>query len=157
MADVTAAPMPLMLAGTEYLMCPLSDKDIAELDNWLRSGMIKAASDSLTDDMSQAARDEVLRVAITEARSTSFLTGTGARVMATPDGIARVLWQGLKRRHPELTHEKVREMLGDPRTIEYCMLQWHELNVGKMAQATEKAGAGKKPRRPRPRSSSTRR
>ena len=89
------------------------------------------ARDSLPENASREVRDETLAVAMREARALDFFTGEGARSLRDLKAVARVVWQSLRREHPELTHDQVRKMLTDPRTIDHAMAVWRELNVGK--------------------------
>ncbi len=139
MPDLTQAATPLHLGGVEYRLSPCTDEDIEELDNWLRSSVIRMAHDSLTEGMSQAERREILDVAMDKARELSWVSGDGAKAMASLDGISRVVWQGLRHNHPELTHADVRKLIVDKRTIEYAMNVWRMLNL---EPATGKAKGG---------------
>lgn len=129
MPDVSLAPTPLHLGGVEYMLSPLGDDDIEELNQWLRSRVIQMAQQSLTDDMSPEVRREILSLAIDKARQLSWISGAGAAEMATLEGLSRVVWQGLRRNHPELTHAQVRKLIIDKKTVEYAMAVWRELNL----------------------------
>jgi len=143
MADVSGASRPIFLGGKEYQLSPLSDKDTVELDNWLKAEFIRVARSSLSADSSREERDETLRVAMQESQGMSWLSGAGARTMRTIDGVARVLWQGLKRLHPELTHDDVRRLLVDAETVRYVNEEFRELNVGDAARRVTPKGSPK--------------
>jgi hypothetical protein len=139
-----------MLGGKEYLLDPLEDVDIEELNNWLRSDVINMARASLTPEMTSAERQEVLGVAMDRARGLSWISGDGAAVMASLSGISRVIWQGLKKRYPELTPGLIQKLIMDKRTLDYAMSIWRELNlgqVGKTAAAAKKKGSRGRRRR----------
>ena len=140
MADVTQAPHPVVLGGVEYTLAPLTDVDIEELNNWLRSDVIRMARDALTEDMTPAERAEILGVAMDKARGLSWLSGEGAAAMASLSGIARVLWQGLRANHPELTWKRVQELIMDKRTLDYALAIWRELNLGPVRTPKGKGG-----------------
>ena len=141
MPDISQAPHSIMLGGKEYLLDVLTDVDIEELTNWLRSSVIQAAQASLTDSMTPAERKEVLGVAMDQARGLSWISGDGAKAMGSLSGVARVLWQGLKRRYPDLSHEDVRKLIMDPKTLDYAMSIWNELNVGPPTRKAREAAA----------------
>jgi hypothetical protein len=149
MADVTAAAFPIVLSGEQYRMTPLTDRDIEELNNWLRGSFIRMARAAITDDMSQRERDEVITIALREARRLSWMEGYGAELMASGiDGMARVIWQSLQRHHAgEITHEQVAAALMDPATLEESTLIWQELNFKKRDKDAAANGDGKKLRK----------
>jgi hypothetical protein len=129
MPDITGASHPIELAGVEYHLSPLTDRDIEELTNWLRASFVRMASESLTPEMTQAQRDEVLGAAMREARKIDWVSGEGARTMGTLDGISRVLWHGLRKRHPDLTYEAVRALITDAKTVAKASAVFKALNV----------------------------
>ena len=149
MADVTAAAWPVYLGGQEYFLSPLSDEDNEELNNWLRASFIQMARESLPDGATREEREETLGIALREARALSWFSHDGSRVVKTIDGVARVLWQSLKKRHPDLTHARVRKLITDPATIDYVMSVWREANVGNAVKGGTQDGSPKANRRSR--------
>jgi len=162
MPQVTAASYPIKIGDKTYEMRPLTDRDVDEINNWLRSTFIQMARNSFTPDMKAAEREETLSVAMSRARKLSFMSGEGAEVIGSIDGVSRVLWQGCRSKHPTLTFEEfyaeifrlkdksAQDLAND---IEASMLIWQEINVGKQAPAktadasgepTGAAGEGKK-------------
>ena len=129
MADETLAPTPIYLGGKEYTLSPLGDDDIEELNNWLRADVIRMAESAIDDDTPPDRAREIRRMAIETARGLSWISGDGAKAMASLNGISRVVWQGLKRNHPELSHVDVRKLIIDKKTIDYAMSVWKELNL----------------------------
>lgn len=123
-----------MLGGVEYRMSPLTDRDISELDEWIQTEHIRLARASLGPECTQAERDETLGIAMRQARTLSWMSPEGAAIMGTVDGVARVIFQGLRENHPELVekkvpHARVRQLLLDPRTVEYAMTVWNKINL----------------------------
>jgi hypothetical protein len=53
----------------------------------------------------------IISSATAQASSLSFMSPQGAAIISSVDGIARILWHGLKKAHPELTHEDVRALM----------------------------------------------
>lgn len=143
MADVTGASFPITLGGAEYHMSPLSDIDIEELNNWLRSRFIQMARDSLPENASQQQVDDTLRVAMQTAHDMSWMTGAGAKQMSHPDGIARLLWQSLRKRHPDLTHAQVRALIVSPATIASVMATFDHVNFSDAMRRTTPSGSPK--------------
>lgn len=99
----------------KFTMRPLTDEDINELDEWLRSEYIKTVRRSLRDTDDQTYMREI-QLAHDAASSLTWMSGTGARKMATIEGMARLLWQGAKE-STELTEKQVQQLMLSSRNI----------------------------------------
>jgi len=114
--QLTAAATPLFLNKKEYRAAPLNDRDISELDEWVQTRLIQRASSALTPDMTGQQRAEILDSAMRVSQGLTWASGQGARILATVDGMAQLTWQMLKREHPTLTPEFVRqELMANPK------------------------------------------
>lgn len=140
MPHVTAAPFPIKLGKFTYEMSPLSDSDTEAINNWLRASYIQMARDSLTPKSTEAEREETLRIAMTTARKLSFMEGDGAEIISSLEGVTRVLWQSIRRKHPEVSWELFRQQVWELKDlseaelshdISTAMSVWKEINVGK--------------------------
>lgn len=152
MPQVTAASMPITIGKRTFEMRPLTDRDVDEINNWLRSTFIQMARNAFTPDMKSSEREEMLGVAMSKARKLSFMSGEGAEVIGSIDGVSRVLWQGCRSKHPTLTFEEfyghvfaLKDISPEDlaHDIEASMLIWQEINVGVKAIAKEEGAAGK--------------
>jgi hypothetical protein len=106
----TAAPIPVLLNGEEYRISPLTGRDIAELDNWARSDLIRAARESLPADASEADRDTTLQAAIRASMQVSFFKGFAGK-QSDFSRCTRFLWQLLRRCHPDLSLAQVQDIV----------------------------------------------
>jgi hypothetical protein len=127
-ADVTSSPRPIRLGGKEYLMSPLSDRDIEELDQWLKSKVIQMAIDAIPQNASDQICRSVLDSANRVAMEISWMSPEGARQMRTLDGMARLFWQSIKINHPEMSHIDVRKCLVDARVVDEALSAFDDLN-----------------------------
>jgi len=109
--QVAAAPVDIVIGGKTYRMSPLQDRDVAELDNWLRSRIIRMARDSLAADEPEDMKRITMEAAIRFAQGLTWISGEGAQVMDTIDGISRIVWQGVYHNHPEVSYEEVRRSM----------------------------------------------
>lgn len=131
--SVTAAPHPIVLGGQTYLMSPLTDGDFELLNNWLRSSVIQMARDSLSPDLTAEEREETLAVAMREARKMSYMSEAGRTTLASIEGTAQLIWLGLRKNHPNLSAEEVRELVfGGDDTLAILKI-WEEINLGESA------------------------
>ena len=111
------------------MMSPLTDRDISELDEWVRARYIATARASL-EGVTGPDREETLRIAMDRAMALTWLSGEGLKLIATIDGTARLLWQSIYRSHPDLKYEDLRQLMLDPRNIANVNEAFKELNVG---------------------------
>jgi len=125
--DPAAAPAEITLGEGKYRMSPLTDRDISELDNWLRVQTLRLARESCAgaDDDTM---DRVMRVAFTHVNELTWTGPSGRALMGTIDGVARLVWQTIKAQHPDMTHDKVRVCLLDPRTLSAAIDVFDMLN-----------------------------
>ncbi len=111
-AEMTAAPVDVRIGERAFRVSPLTDRDIGELDNYLRSKVVRIARESLPANASEADRQLTMRAAVNESLSISWLSHCGQE-LRTIDGIARWLWQILHREHPDLTIDDVSRLATD--------------------------------------------
>lgn len=136
MPQMSAAPYPIKLGGLDLRMSPLQDRDYDELSNWLRAKMIAAARVGLTPDMDPEERRELLGAAVDNASRAQFGDPKCMDYFRSPDGFARMCWQGFQHNHPTLTVEKLKELLlKDQDGLTECSRVFVELNFEKKRQA----------------------
>ena len=112
-SQATAATGEITIDDKIYQMAPLTDKDIGELDNWIRIRVIQLARDSLSGNESSHESKAIMHAAFEYASSLTWLD-KGTEEMITLEGVARLLYQVLKANHPELTPAYLAEcIVGD--------------------------------------------
>jgi len=104
-------PIEITLAGQTLLLSELSDADSVALDSWVQGQCVAAARASLSEDAAQDEWDQVVGAASRAAVGLTWTRKPGRDAMWTPRGYARLVWQGLKTRHPKLTHDRVQELI----------------------------------------------
>jgi hypothetical protein len=89
LAQATAAPAEVTLGDSIYRMSPLHDCDYGEFENWLA------------------------------AHPTRPVLGSpeAAEIMASHEGVARLVWLGLRVNHPYLALAEVAALLADDQTM----------------------------------------
>lgn len=126
--EATAAPATVRIGGTEYKLSPLTDEDRGILDQWVRSRHMKIARDSLDANAPMEQRELTERVALSQASTLSFMSGHGASLMGTVEGMAQLFWCAMRRYHPELTPSDVAEMVTNPENLEEFQSEFERLN-----------------------------
>ena len=121
-ADVT-------LNGCTYRMAPLTDRDHAELDQYVRIEFLRAARASASPGASAEELDRIEKHAMAAATRMGWATNH-LGVLDSVAGQARVLLQGFRRHHPELTAEVLSEaMRTDPAGVVAVWNVWRLLNI----------------------------
>jgi len=110
-ARVAGAPVPVTIDGVEYRFSTLSDRDLCELDEWVRSQYLRVAQSTLPQD--PAARDAYFAVITKQAMKLSWFSGEGLAHTASLEGIARLMFQSVKKLHPDFTFEKAKNIVRD--------------------------------------------
>ena len=136
MSDITGAGTPIKLGDVTYLVSPLSDKDLIELDEFVRFVHVNAAVNSAPAAM----KDRALEIAIKQASSLSFMSPDGAAIIKNHNGISRILWHGIRHNHPEVTHEQIRELVVNHEVVAEANRVFKKLNVDPL----QRLNAGKK-------------
>lgn len=121
----------------EILVTRLTDVDISELDEWVQSRFVKLARASLGDDATQKERDETLRLAMHEAAGLTWMSGQGAKMMASVDGMARLVWQAARSRQPEIAFERIRALMFNPANVQEAARKLNEMRATMHAQRGE--------------------
>ncbi len=161
MSTITAAAVPLtFLDGSTYQTSPLTDRDIDELDEYVRSQVLENAKKSAeTDGTSPEMAKLLISTALEKSVTVTWMSGIGAAMMATPAGMTRLVWQSLKKCHPGLTLEEVWKKLLDPGSMQMnpeavrranaAFAQANSVGDDEQRGGTPKGKAGKRQRRAR--------
>jgi hypothetical protein len=107
---LSGAAVTLYLGGKEYLLSPLTDRDDLELTDYVRQRYIRNARD-WSRSMSRQDRDEIMSVALRTASNLSWRSDDGRAILSTPDGLARLAWQGVRGNHGNVTPESILELI----------------------------------------------
>lgn len=108
----------IRLGGAVYQMRPLDSSDVAELDQWLQARVISMARESLPPNASESDRRITMEAAIAFAMTVTWMSGHGLRMLATLDGMAQIVWHGIRHHHPEIVPAEIRTKLLDPKTLD---------------------------------------
>jgi hypothetical protein len=94
----------------EYWISPLTDKDFDEIDEWLQARLLSIARKSLPPEATREEREELLSIATREAAKITWTMPAGRQSMSTIPGIAHIAWVSLRKRHPGITEDYLREL-----------------------------------------------
>jgi len=112
--NVAAAPVPLKFAdGSEFLCSPLTDRDCGTLDEWCRATFLERARKGI-DELPERAAIRAERLAQETVATMSWMHGVGSRMIATPDGLAFMIWLQIRHNQPEVKLSDLREKMLDP-------------------------------------------
>ncbi len=144
---LTATPVEFIIDDVTYKMSPLTDRDIAELDEWVQSRFIRAARESLDETTPADIWERTMRLAMREALTLSWMRPPASAIFQSIDGLARLAWQSMKRNHPDLSVQNIRHLLFDPQNIDKVQEAFQRANdVGdKVVSASPATEAGRRP------------
>lgn len=127
-AGLTKAGIEVQIGPHKLVMRPLTDRDLVEMDEWVRSSVMDVALRTLERVDKQSLRDEVLRNALKTASTVGWYSREGFAMMATPNGLARLLHQSAgKPRSP--TVEELAKHLTDPASVSRVETTFRRLNL----------------------------
>lgn len=133
---VTAAPASVLLDGKEFRLHPLNDRDIEALNLWLRANHLRTVRASFDEDTSESEKNRIEVVAQRVAMDITWMHGQGAAMMASPVGLARILWQSTRRDHPDMTMDDFNKMMFNPANVNEVNAAFESLN-GNVATSGE--------------------
>lgn len=134
---------PITIGGKTYEVSPINDEGREALDEWVRAKFIERAAPMISKMSSDADKDRALRIAYSQAFSLTWLSGEGARLIATVDGVAKMLYEGIRPNHPDVSFEQIRAELFDPDNIRKATHVFDELNTNRVKR-TEGGDESKK-------------
>ena len=108
-----ATPESLFMGGRTWHLSPLTIGDLAELQRWGAMREFELAKE-YTRDLDSETRKGILHEAWTSCRKNLAAGLDSSALMATVanmDGFAQIVGLALRKRHPEVTPQQVREML----------------------------------------------
>ena len=128
-SHIAGAPITVTIKERELKLYPLRDREFAELDEWVRSSMVRTALSSLRDSDSQKFREEVISVAMRASIGLTWMSGDGKRAMGTVAGIAALVSASTR---GAVGHDEARDLLfGDLSKIDEINLVFRRLNPGR--------------------------
>lgn len=107
---LSGAAVTLYLGSKEYQLSPLTDRDDLELTDYVRQRYIRNARD-WSRSMPKQDRDEIMSVALRTASGLSWRSDDGRAILSTPEGLARLAWQGVRGNHSGVTPEVILEAI----------------------------------------------
>lgn len=107
--DLTAAKVPFKLGELEILCNRLTDRDVSELNEWVRREFMRSVMESLRGIDDYEFRAEAISSATSQMPGLAWTHGVGHSIMATIDGVSRLLWQACYRNAPKPTFELIKQ------------------------------------------------
>lgn len=147
-AQATAAPAPIRIGDRDLLMSPLTDEDVGILENWARSRIRNAVMsnlDGLTPEQQQRQLDRLYD----RLPNVTAWSAEGAAHISTVEGSMKSLWLSVRRNHPDVTEEWIREQLADPKAMLDAVASQSELEESQLPKFSPSAGKKKRRKRRR--------
>jgi hypothetical protein len=112
-AQITAAPVEVVIDGEILRFSPLRDSDYGEFERWVQDRVIELTKRHL-DGLPAEERQHLLDRAFQTAERITIDSPEAVRLMTTVDGACKLAWLSLRREHSDITYERVRGLLTSP-------------------------------------------
>lgn len=112
MANATKAGIVIEYGDEEYTLSPLGLRELEFLENWAQGRTIAAGRESLPEGISVKDADVMMGPIIAHAMRINIMEG-GFAMLRSPAGVVRLMYISMKRKSPDITLDKVREMFMD--------------------------------------------
>jgi hypothetical protein len=147
LSKLVRAPIEVDFGSIKLFMAPLSDFDMAQLDEYVRGEFIKNARNSLPKDADEETWQRMMRFAMNEAANLSWGRPPGSNIIVTPAGLARLAWQSSHHHTPGVTVEQIANALFDPKNV--YMLKQRFSDINRLSKVSAQGGAepGSRPTR----------
>lgn len=127
---------PVKLGNKTYFATALTDASLQSLDMWIRSKYVERAIE-LIKKAPPEDKEIAYRVATQEASSLGWKSIFGQQLMGTVEGVAQLLYEGIKENHPEVTPEELRAFLLDGDAVNEATNAFKTLNMRKEKAPTK--------------------
>lgn len=128
---------PITIGDKTYEISPLNDESHLSLDEWVKSKYIQAVV-KLNAALPQEDRAEALNVAYKEISTLSWMSGFGAKLMGTVEGVAQLLYEGIRINDPSIKPAQLAKDLLNPENMALANAAFRRLNVPDLKKATVK-------------------
>jgi hypothetical protein len=149
---------PITINGITYQMSPLDDIGHDSLDEWAKAKYVESTA-AILAKVPEADKALAYKVAYQEAAHITFMSDYGSRLMRTVEGVAQLLYEGIRRNHPEVTPEFLRKALiegAGSDNIEKVTAAFEHLNLpDEKESSSPKAARLARRKRPSPKKKST--
>ena len=135
---------PITLGDKTYQVSPLDDDSLIALDEYVRAKFVARTAPLIEALKSEKDKQLAFAVAFRQSFALTWLSGEGAKTIGTVDGMAHLLYEGVRKNHPEVTVEELRRALFDPVNVRKANAVFTELNTDR--PAAEQPGASNDPK-----------
>ena len=109
MSNPAGAPTSITLGDAEFLMAPLTDRDIQELNNFIKQDILKNAKDSCRSETNIILVEATMKAALAQVSKVDWILNSD--LLQSIDRIAYLLWMGVRSNPPKPTREMFTEVL----------------------------------------------
>jgi hypothetical protein len=120
LSQSTAAPVELTIDGKVLRVRPLTYAARGELEAWMASH-IRTRAAAFAAGLGDEDRRAILLDAARRAEGISETSPDAVPILASREGAARVLWLSLRGDHPDLSLDRVRELICDDAALAAAM------------------------------------
>lgn len=130
--QLTGGTMPFVVSEQTFKARPLTDRDYAELDEYVRAHIINTAR-KVAANLSEKERRELLAAAVLAATGLRWTSEEGAKVLNTLEGAAYLSWLMVKHSHKNVPFNAFYEVFSQDSFVESNLIEldrvWATLNL----------------------------
>lgn len=113
----SAARVPLVLNGITLDCSPLDDESQDALNEWVRDRYLDQVAKMAEKLKNNETKQSMLLSATQFSVSLTWASEMGAQLLASVDGIARIVYESCRKNHPNITYEQIKQHMLDPAAI----------------------------------------
>ena len=133
-AILTDAPVEVEIDGIKYSAKPLVDADYVELDEWIRQQIIDTAYGAIRPNTNPILRDSLIQNAIRAAAGATWQTESGADIVNTNYGLAKIMSMALRDyATEETTISRLARSFINLQNVDSVLRYWAEMNKRMLA------------------------
>lgn len=98
MSNPAAAPAPISINGIDYLMSPLTSKDITELNMFIKQEILATAKEFCKDESNKNIIDATMKAAMEQTRTVDWIVDSS--LLQSVDRLIYLFWMGIRNNPP---------------------------------------------------------
>ena len=137
MSNITAAPAPFKLGDQDFLMSPLTDRDIQEVNNFIKQDILTAAREGCKNETNIIIVQAMMKAAMEQASKVDWIMDS--TLLQTIDRLTYLIWIGTRNNNPKMTRVSFAKLFMEDweKNIDICMEALQNVNPSLLRKKME--------------------
>lgn len=135
MEVISTTRRPIKIDGHEFFASPLTDNAKDSLDQFVQHKLIEGKMAFIDRLEKQEDREFAIKTAMEQVAGVGFMSAEGVNIAGSPEGIARIIWEGVRPNHPDWPWERFKELEFDVTALAEGNAIFYEFNVAPLEKA----------------------